>query len=648
MKSRAYLCITLVQALAVSSPLFAADVLVEAEGFEKRGGWVVDQQFMDVVGSSYLLAHGLGKPVENARTQRTFAEGGTYHVWVRAKDWVPSHHPGRFRLLINGEALPIELGANGEDWNWEQCGRVAIEKGPVTIELKDLTGFDGRCDAVFFTTDAQSKPPSEPNEEMHAWRRKLLGLPDQPALAGTFDVVVVGGGIAGCSAALTASRLGLTSTLIHDRPTLGGNASPECGIRPFAARHVVVHEVISECNSPLRGPKRPPVPRDPGRKPFAGESNLSLFLGWRAFGVDMDGRRIVAVKARDIRTNEERRLAAPAFIDSTGDGWIGFWAGADYRVGREGYQEFGEHLAPNEADKRTHGNTITFRVRKLEEAVTFPDVPWATAVSRDYANLSSQPDHFWEAGQGKDTLAEAEWTRDHLLRAIYGTMATAKRKYPKAAGKLEFEYVSYILARGESRRLLGDHLLTQNDRGREFHDAVAKGTHFYCLHYTHPDYDFRNIGDSISRQRGADRRPKWETEGRQPIRLPKVEPEDVRPEVRQFMKRAGRGTQIPYRCLYSRNVENLLMAGRDISATHVALMGVKCMGITGAMGVATGTAAALCKRHQTTPRGVYEKHVWELQQIIFGIGEHKDVLKPVRRSGADRRESAQQRENTRR
>jgi len=252
MRSRAVLCIALVQALLLSTPLFAADVLVEAEGFDRRGGWVLDQQFMDVMGSSYLLAHGLGKPVENARTQHTFAEGGTYHVWVRAKDWVPSHHPGRFRLLINGRALPVELGANGKDWNWERCGSVKIDKGPVTIELSDLTGFDGRCDAIFFTTDAQNRPPAQPGERMQAWRRKLLGLPEEPVTAGEFDVVVVGGGIAGCSAALAASRLGLKAVLGQDRPVLGGNSSSECGIRPYPykGRHPLVEEVIRKRHSP--------------------------------------------------------------------------------------------------------------------------------------------------------------------------------------------------------------------------------------------------------------------------------------------------------------------------------------------------------------------------------------------------------------
>jgi hypothetical protein len=246
-KSGAFLCATLVLALVVSPLLVAADVLVEAEGFDERGGWVIDPQFMDVMGSSYLLAHGLGKPVENACTQHTFAEGGTYYVWVRAKDWVPSHHPGRFRMLINGNALPVELGANGKDWNWEQCGSVEIDKGPVTIELNDLTGFDGRCDAIFFTKDAQNKPPAQPNEAMKVWRRKLLGLPEEPVAAGKLDVVVVGGGIAGCSAALTASRLGMKVALVHDRPFLGGNGSSECGLHPYGASHPIVKEVMSRC-----------------------------------------------------------------------------------------------------------------------------------------------------------------------------------------------------------------------------------------------------------------------------------------------------------------------------------------------------------------------------------------------------------------
>lgn len=130
-----------------------AEVLVEAEGFKDRGGWKVDPQFTDVMGSPYLLAHGLGQPVEHARTEQAFTESGRYHVWVRTKDWVPTHHPGRFKLSIDGRELPVEFGAKGKDWGWENGGVVDLDAGIVNIELRDLTGFDGRCDAVFFTTD---------------------------------------------------------------------------------------------------------------------------------------------------------------------------------------------------------------------------------------------------------------------------------------------------------------------------------------------------------------------------------------------------------------------------------------------------------------------------------------------------------------
>jgi len=208
----------------------AAELLVEAEGFAKYGGWVLDPQFLDVMGSPYLLAHGLGKPVANAVTEVEFSEAGRYRLWVRNKDWVPSHHPGRFKVIIDGREVPIEFGNQGQGWIWQDGGTIEIEQRRVKLELADLTGFDGRCDVLFFTTDMEFVPPKDPDEKMAVWRRRLLGLPEVPPSAGQFDVVVVGGGIAGCSAALSAARLGLQVAFIQNRPVLGGNASPEIGI----------------------------------------------------------------------------------------------------------------------------------------------------------------------------------------------------------------------------------------------------------------------------------------------------------------------------------------------------------------------------------------------------------------------------------
>src|ERR1700753_3070543 len=107
----------------------ARNILIEAEDFSNHGGWVVDSQFEAIMGSPYLLAHGLGRPVADATTTITVSEGGDYEVWVRAKDWAPPHSPGRFTLSINGATLDTEFGANGQDWAWQSAGKVSTPAG---------------------------------------------------------------------------------------------------------------------------------------------------------------------------------------------------------------------------------------------------------------------------------------------------------------------------------------------------------------------------------------------------------------------------------------------------------------------------------------------------------------------------------------
>ena len=192
-------------------------VLVEAEAFSATGGWVIDPQFMDQMGSPYLLAHGLGRPVKDAFTTVRFPAAGTYAVLVRTKDWVAQWKapgtPGRFQLLINGIALKTTFGTEGAEWHWQRGGTVDV-KGDLRlrIALHDLTGFEGRCDAILFTTEAGLAPPNAA-EAMSRFRRALLGYPEQVEAQGEFDLVVVGGGIAGTCAALSAGRLGLKVAL---------------------------------------------------------------------------------------------------------------------------------------------------------------------------------------------------------------------------------------------------------------------------------------------------------------------------------------------------------------------------------------------------------------------------------------------------
>src|SRR5512133_3664493 len=202
------------------------EVFIEAESFSQKGGWVVDPQFIFQMGSPYLLAHGLGKPVEDAVAEITIPSTGRYHFWVRTINWAQGEWdaPGRFRLKVDGKELKGDLGTSA-GWEWQYAGIAKISDTLITIGLHDITGFDGRCDAVFMST-VRTRPPSD-QKELAAFRKALLKESDVPELSESFDLVVVGGGIAGCAASIAAAEQGLNVALIHDRPILGGNASSE-------------------------------------------------------------------------------------------------------------------------------------------------------------------------------------------------------------------------------------------------------------------------------------------------------------------------------------------------------------------------------------------------------------------------------------
>ncbi len=156
----------------------AAEVLVEAETFQQKGGWVIDTQFVDLMGSPFLLSHGMGVPVADAVTSVTMPSVGTWRLWVRTRDWTPDFagvKPGRFQIALNGVTLPAVFGTAPAAWGWSDGGTFSLTDPGVEIRLIDLTGFDGRCDALFFTDDlAASAPPNE-SSALRAWRAQRLG-----------------------------------------------------------------------------------------------------------------------------------------------------------------------------------------------------------------------------------------------------------------------------------------------------------------------------------------------------------------------------------------------------------------------------------------------------------------------------------------
>ena len=203
-------------------------ILLEAESFEDRGGWVIDNQSATVMGSPYLLAHGLGVPVQDAITNFDVPKDGVYRMWVRTKDWTRvwgrEESPGRFEVWMDDTSVGV-FGTEKPDWYWQDGGIMSLSAGSHSLKLHDLTGFEGRCDAIYLTTDTKQSPPND-LKKLDSFRRKTLGIAD-PIEQGSYDLVVVGGGIAGCCAAVSAARLGCKVALIQNRPVLGGNNSSE-------------------------------------------------------------------------------------------------------------------------------------------------------------------------------------------------------------------------------------------------------------------------------------------------------------------------------------------------------------------------------------------------------------------------------------
>ena len=575
-------------------------VFVEAESFENLGGWVIDQQFMDYMGSPFLLAHGMGIPVEDALTNVHFNETGIFHVWVRTRDWaapwkkeIPEDEyqsPGKFELLINGKALDVVFGVEGAEWHWQYGGKIEIRQNENELALHDLTGFEGRCDAIIFTKDAELTPPDN-GLELEEFRKRLLGYSYEDENVSSYDFVVVGGGIAGICASVAAARKDLNVALIQDRPLVGGNNSSEIRVQlggkvnlpPYPA----IGNLVNELNPDFSQNARPAERYKDWLKMdlVKNEPNLHLFLNTHVNNLEMDGLKIKSVIAQDVITGESKKFKAPVFADCSGDGAIGYLAGADYRYGRESRKETGERLAPKKADELTMGTSVMWYSVKRKGEYTFPETPWAVQFDENTCQKVIRGDWNWELGLGRDQLSESEFIRDYGFRVIYGNWSFIKNKsiHGEEYKRRKLEWVSYVGGKRESLRLIGDLVLKQQDieENRSFSDACVTTTWTIDLHYPKEMKDLK------------------EESFRTTARKKKIQP-----------------YSIPFRCLYSNNIDNLMMAGRNISVTHVALGTVRVMKTTGMMGEVVGLAASLCKKLDTIPRNLYKDYLSHLKDTL--------------------------------
>ena len=299
-------------------------LFLEAESFRAPGGWVIDPSAMHEMGSAYLMAHGIGTPVADAVTEIEIAESAVYHIRARTRDWTAvwkrGTPAGRFTLRIDGFELPEILGTNGEKWAWQKAGSLHLSAGTHSVALHDLTGFNGRCDAIYFSTDPDDVPP-DGGTALEQFRREKNGIAavDDP---GEYDLIVAGGGIAGTVTALAAARLGLRSLLLQDKSVLGGCNSSEVRVPLGGCTHIGAYPNIGNTVREIA-----PVYLMPGARPAewyedtrkinafrndcAGEAELRL--NERVVSVETDPADpalITAVVTRSTVTGRETRYRA--------------------------------------------------------------------------------------------------------------------------------------------------------------------------------------------------------------------------------------------------------------------------------------------------------------------------------------------------
>lgn len=601
--------------LGISTAVSQGHVLwLESEQFDDLGGWTIDGQFIDQMGSPYLLAIGYGSPVKNAVTVVNVPEKGKYRLWVRTRDWAPGHNDaGNFSVIVDGAGHKFRYGMDGNtEWHWER-GPVFSLNRKAKIEIKDRVGYYGRCDALVLTSDMNWAPPSD-IEAMDSMRVDL-GILSAEREYNDYDVIVIGGGLSGCMAAVSAARQGAKTALIQNRPELGGNASTENLVPPVGSlsRMMTPEEVkyfpretglIEEVALPY-GPQSYMITNK--NWPYVlerlvkSEPNLDLYLNTHAFGVRMvDDRTIEAVRTVEIPSGKRSLFRGKIFIDCTGNGIIALKAGANYMYGREGQDDYDEAGAPMVGNSGVMPASLKYWYEPTDRKVEFTPPSWIIEYKECDKYIEPEKhlrrrylDAQWiiELGGADSVFVNGEKVRDELLKLVYGIWDHQRnhcKEFKHIAEKHKLVWVGHILGYRESYRIKGDYVMSEKDVELQpkQDDRVAFGA--WGLD-DHPSRGFI---------------------------------ENTRVNRKVNHSKQGLFFSIPYRSLYSDNISNLLLGGRNISVTHRALSAVRLMYTLSIVGQASGTAAGMCISYGTTPRGIYESYMPMLQQQLMKDGAY--------------------------
>lgn len=573
-----------------------AEIFIEAESFKNLGGWVIDQQSMETIHSSYIMAHGMGVPVADAVHEFEVNTRGEYTVWVFTRDWTAvwdvKNPAGKFKIGINGVLFDTELGTNGKDWAWQKAGKAELFCGKNSICLHDLTGFNGRCDAVYLTTEDKIPEDTETLRKRLNW--KEIEDTDEE-----YDLIVVGGGIAGVCTALSALRSGVKVCLINDRGVLGGCNSSEIRVCMGGMINLPPYEKIGNIVREIG-----PIMGDPSiykeeyfedarkilsfeNQRYGSNTPYKILLNECVTDIECDGKKITAVICTNTVTGKKTKYRATLFSDCSGDAVLARLGGAEVMYGREPSSKFNESLAPKTHEKLVMGHSIRWYSEKSDCETEFPDIDWNLNFNEETFLNCYSGDWEQETGFTRNMVSEIEYIRDYGLRAIYSNWSYQKNHYPdrERFAKSTLKWVSALGGKRESYRVRGDYIITQNDiENHTYHeDGTACITWSIDMHFPEPTNlaQFGEAFRSFAYHRGI------------------VEP-----------------YPIPYRCLYSKDIQNLFLGGRLVSSSHVAFSAIRVMRTLGELGEVVGLASAICKKHDCMPREVYSEHLAELKELL--------------------------------
>lgn len=450
------------------------------------------------------------------------------------------------------------------------------------------------------TSDSSNTSYEAQQNDPEQWNQMGTGKRPRPSRKKTLDyeVAVIGGGAAGICAAVASARNGAKTVLVQDRPVLGGNASSEIRVHLNGVNHLkdglperetgIIEEFL--LLNRFQNPQESFTVWDHVLYDFVTrEPNLDLYLNTSAMRANMENGKIVSAYCYQLTTEMEYTFNAKLFIDCSGDGLFAATSGALYRTGREAASEFNEKYAPKEADGWQMGGTVLLSSKDMGRPMPFEPpsftLEYEAEKSHKGRKLTPFVEGFWwvELGSEDDIIADYETNRHKLMGYAYGVWDYVKNsgKFPESKN-YALDWVCSLPGKREARRFIGDFILSEGDLlgHRHFEDAVAYGG--WSLDEHNPG-GIENLGEPPS----------------------------------YFHEHFAEVYQIPYRSLYSKNVPNLLFAGRNISQTHMALSSSRIMATCALEGQAVGTAAALCLRNGTLPRGISEKHINELQEQLL-------------------------------